>query len=158
MFKFIRQFFQLAAAPDLGGPVLPSTATGPVDPEPTGDDDTLIGRRGNTPVFLGGKRSVIPRLRPVIVRRPRSSAPIPVEQGPRGPASERKHFEELPGPMVKPRAAGRGLPVLEGPPRRQPYGLEPGEEDPSGAPEGRVRADRAMGLAPYGLGPRQLTG
>jgi hypothetical protein len=152
MFRFIHRALQ-SAFRDLGQPVSPPTAT-----SPAGDDDVLVGVRGAVPIYIGGAKRVTAQLRPIITRRPRDERPYPAEQGPRGPASERKHFEEVPGPPVKPKAVGRGLPVLGGPPQRTPYSSAPGEEDPTGAPEGRVRADRATGAAPYGLGPRQLTG
>jgi hypothetical protein len=153
MFQLFKKVLRNLAGID---PFSQGLASGPAD-SPADPDDVLVGRRGNVPVYIGGHNEALARLklRPIVTRSTRHSRPHPVEQGPRGRATDRQDFAPSPlAPMARPRSETRALPVLEGPPQRTPYS----GESPSGAPEARIQADRAMGMAPYSLGPRELTG
>lgn len=159
MFRFLKRAFRDWAAGDTpeSGQVSPVTAAGLA-----GDGDILAGRSGNTPVFIGGTREAIEKLklRPVFTRSTRHRQPHPAEQ-PAGGRKADQDFAAPPGPAVKPKE-GRGLLVLDGPPPdHQPYSLTP-EELGGCSPVTQAQVDRAssaaMCAAPYGLGPWELTG
>jgi hypothetical protein len=157
MFRLI-QAFRSVFAPDLGRPVSPSTATGPATPEPLGDDDdVLIGVRGNVPIFIGGHKEALNRLklRPIITRSHRHRQPHPAEQGPMGRATDRQDFPPPPpGQSARPRSEARGVLDSGWRPEREPYGWNPRRESqPDGQPETGVSEAEMAHLLNAGAGP-----
>jgi hypothetical protein len=131
-------------------------ASAPVD-----DPAIPVGHRGNVPVYIGGVKEGIERLklRPIVIRSTRHRQPHPVEQGAIGLKADRDFAPPPGGPLVKPTAA-RGIAAAENgsPPDRRPYAPEPDELGATPADQARAeRASSTMWVEPYGLSGRQLS-
>jgi hypothetical protein len=132
MFGLFRKIFRGASAP----------ATDP--------DEVLAGRQGNVPVYIGGTREAMERLRPIVIRSTRHRQPHPVEQGPRGIVADRD-FQPPPAPPVTPKVA-RGIAVMDSPPSdHRPYAGMLEEQD------WVERRSSTMWVEPYGLQGRDLS-
>jgi hypothetical protein len=125
-----------------------SDASVPVD-----DPAIPVGHRGNVPVYIGGVKEGIERLklRPIVIRSTRHRRPCPVEQGPIGLAAD-QDFQPPPAPLVAPKGtqdAGQS---------RQPYAVDPETFGLSPTDLAQIeRASSTMWAPPYQITPRQLS-